>query len=493
MHAGTDTTSEDGGMKLKYISLSLVAAVLLLPAISAVAISPASNADSYLSYELIYQRGIEAVLWSMPAMSDVFFRESLFKQLGMNPNQVMVMSKPLVARHRVLTANNQVNYSGMPYDLTNGPLVLEMPASNADYAVIGEICDNWQAPVTMVGIEGPDEGKGGKYLLVPPNYKDRIPEGYIVIRLEGFHGTLVFRPVVIGRGTMEGSVALGRQTRAYPLADAANPKPLPTLDGWDKTWNSLPVYDITWFELLSKFINDEPIRERDKVMIGMLSTVGIEKGKLFKPDAMTAKALNAAVKDAYNIMQNGFVTPGQALTVWWPDRQWMNMNPDMLKRKGDAWSFETSDAVWTYDRAITPFFWANYLPQKLGGQQLYLMGLRDSKGELLSGKKSYRLRVPADVPVDKFWSVIVYSQFTKSFIPNLQNQFGLDSYDKSKLKTNSDGTVDIYLGNKAPYGFAATNWLPSAGEDFFVIFRFYGPAKSVYEKTWTMPDIERAD
>jgi hypothetical protein len=233
----------------------------------------------------------------------------------------------------------------MGFDLTNGPVVLEMPASSDEYAVIGEICDNWQAPVTMVGVERPDEGKGGKYLLVPPGYKDNIPEGYIVVRLEGFHGTLVFRPVVVGKGTMEGSVALGRRTRAYPLADAASPKTLPTFDGWDKTWDSLPVYDISWFEYLSKFINEEPIRERDKIMIGMLSTIGIEKGKPFEPDAQTTKALNAAVKDAYRVMQNGWVTPGEALAAWWPDHQWMNMNPDMLKRMGVAWSFETPDAV----------------------------------------------------------------------------------------------------------------------------------------------------
>jgi len=164
-------------------------------------------------------------------------------------------------------------------------------------------------------------------------------------------------------------------------------------------------------------------------------------------------------------------------------------NPALLKRMGQGWSFETTDAVWSYDRAIAPFFWANYLPEKLGGEQLYLMGLRDTKGTLLSGKNSYRLRVPADVPVDKFWSAIVYSQKTKSFIANPLNRIGLDSYDKSKLKTNPDGSVDIYFGNKAPEGYES-NWLPSAGEDFFVIFRLYGPAKSVYERTWKLPDIE---
>jgi hypothetical protein len=65
---------------------------------------------------------------------------------------------------------------------------------------------------------------------------------------------------------------------------------------------------------------------------------------------------------------------------------------------------------------------------------------------------------------------------------------GLD--EKSKLKANADGSINIYLGNAAPKG-EEKNWLPSAGEDFFVIMRYYGPAKSLYEKTWSMPDIER--
>ncbi|UPK29087.1 hypothetical protein [Bradyrhizobium sp. 195] len=65
-------------------------------------------------------------------------------------------------------------------------------------------------------------------------------------------------------------------------------------------------------------------------MMGMLSSLGIEKGKPFKPDATVTKALNAAIKDAYAIMQQGFVTSGKAMATWWPDRQWMNINPPCL-------------------------------------------------------------------------------------------------------------------------------------------------------------------
>jgi uncharacterized protein (TIGR03000 family) len=450
---------------------------------------PAKFAATDPESQLAHQRAVEAVLWSMPAMSDVYFRQSLFRDFGMKPGDVLVMSKPLVARHEVLTANNQVNYCGMAYDLTHGPLVVVIPPSESACAIIGEICDNWQAPITMVGVEGPDAGKGGKYLLLPPGHKGDVPAGYVPVRLEGYRGTMVYRPVIVGKGTMEDAVALARQTQTYPLSEAAKPPPTRVVDGWSKPMHSLPVYDVSWFRNLAEFVNGEPIRERDKVMVGMLSSLGIEKGKPFNPDEKTTKILDSAVKDAYRIMQHGWTTPGQALTAWWPDRHWMNMNPAMMKLMGAGWSFETPDGLFTYQRAITPFFWANYLPVKLGGQQLYLMGLRDSSDKPLSGKGRYRLRIPPDVPVDKFWSVIVYSQKTKSFIPNPLDRAGLDSYEKAKLKTNRDGSVDIYFGDSAPAG-SEDNWLPSAGEDFFLIFRLYGPQKSVYDKTWKLPDVE---
>jgi hypothetical protein len=51
-----------------------------------------------------------------------------------------------------------------------------------------------------------------------------------------------------------------------------------------------------------------------------------------------------------------------------------------------------------------------------------------------------------------------------------------------------DGTVDHYFGPKAPQGLES-NWIPT-GEDYFLIFRLYGPEKALFEKTWTLPDVE---
>ena len=90
--------------------------------------------------------------------------------------------------------------------------------------------------------------------------------------------------------------------------------------------------------------------------------------------------------------------------------------------------------------------------------------------------------MPADVPARDFWSVVAYSVKTKSMIPNPQSRAGLSSYDKSALQMNKDGRVGLYFGPYAPPGKEA-NWLPTAGEYFFLILRLYGPEKAFFDNT----------
>jgi hypothetical protein len=115
------------------------------------------------------------------------------------------------------------------------------------------------------------------------------------------------------------------------------------------------------------------------------------------------------------------------------------------------------------------------------------MGLRDKNGALLNGTSLYRLRVPKDVPASQFWSAIVYSLKTAGFIANA-SRVGIGSSAKAELKQNADGTIDLYFGPKPPKDMES-NWLPT-GEDFFLIFRLYGPEPPLFNKTWTLPDVE---
>ena len=122
----------------------------------------------------------------------------------------------------------------------------------------------------------------------------------------------------------------------------------------------------------------------------------------------------------------------------------------------------------------------------------YLTAMRDGGGELLSGQSDYRLRVPAEVPARDFWSVIAYSKKTKAFIYNETGRVGLSSYDISMMEVNEDGSVDIYMGKTAPKGLES-NWIPNAGEDFFLLFRFYGPEQAFFDKSFKLPDLEKIE
>ncbi len=97
-------------------------------------------------------------------------------------------------------------------------------------------------------------------------------------------------------------------------------------------------------------------------------------------------------------------------------------------------------------------------------------------------------RFPGIRPAKDFWSAIVYNMKTKGFVEGA-SRVGISSRDKDRLQFNADGSVDLYFAPKAPEGMES-NWIPT-GEDFFLLFRLYGPDTPLFEKTWTLGDVEK--
>jgi hypothetical protein len=118
----------------------------------------------------------------------------------------------------------------------------------------------------------------------------------------------------------------------------------------------------------------------------------------------------------------------------------------------------------------------------------YLSAFQDAAGKWLDGAKSYRLRVPPNVPVKLFWSVTVYDSDPRSMVQTDTNIAAHSSYDK--MKTNTDGSVDLYFGPPVPDGFES-NWVKTAPDrGFFPMFRWYGPLEPFFDKSWSLPDVE---
>lgn len=125
----------------------------------------------------------------------------------------------------------------------------------------------------------------------------------------------------------------------------------------------------------------------------------------------------------------------------------------------------------------------------VGAGSQYQTTFRDSIGEYLVGENSYRLNVPADVPVNNFWSVAVYDTTTYSLIDN--GTANSTRHSNMALDENDDGSVDLYLGPTPPES-GETNWVKTnPGTGFFLYFRYYGPTQEFFDKTWRPGDVER--
>jgi len=117
------------------------------------------------------------------------------------------------------------------------------------------------------------------------------------------------------------------------------------------------------------------------------------------------------------------------------------------------------------------------------------MKINDKDGNNFAGINNYHLRVPPNVPVTQYWSVTLYERETHALIRNMKRPSR--SSLNPDLQKNKDGGVDLYFGPEAPAG-KASNWIPTnPGVEFEVLFRFFGPQKPIFEKTWKLPDVER--
>lgn len=458
-------------------------AILLMPGLAL------SQSKPSIEYQIAVQRATQVAIWAMPAVSvwDIAF--STKRDLGGDIGDIVYFTKPMTSRHGFLTANDVTPYAVASLTCKDGPLVVEVPPASNKVSFFGTFVDAWQTPIADIGPPGDDKGKGGKYLFLPPGYSGEVPQGYLVYRPNTYSVNFAFRPVAKNGGTSQDVVAYVKNLKTYKLSQAKNPPSTRFINAYPKVWNTLPVYDITYFQDLATVINNEPILERDKAMMALLAGIGIEKGKPFKPDAQMTRALEEGLKLAYASMQSYFTTPGKAMRPYWPGRKWQVWT--FAKGQPEAgFPYVNKDRVLIDERAGGSYFWITYLPKQLGGGSFYLTGLRDKDGALMDGASTYRLRVPKDTPAKDFWSVIVYSMKTKGFVKGV-DRVGLSSRNMDTMKSNPDGSVDIYFAPKPPKGMES-NWIPT-GEDFFLLFRLYGPDKPLFDKSWKLGDVVKVN
>ena len=471
------------------ISLSLFASVSHAQPMPTDPIGGKPPAGSKLSvtdidYQVKYQRAFEAVLWSMPAVAIYGFNHAT-EGIGGGNNTVLAFSKPATPNTELLTANNVTPYLSSLTDLSKGPVVVEIPAATDKASLYGQIVDHWQLSIADVGPSGIDKGKGGKILLTPPGYAKQIPSGYIEVKSPSYRVYFAFRSIKSETATTDDAYAYAKTLKMFYLDD---PKETQFIDPSDMQFSSLPSYDERWFEDVHAIFSLENVKEQDKVMMGMLASLGIEKGKPYNPDEETKKAMRQAVTDAYHYMQKRILHSADASRTWWEGKHWGN---GMFADNNSGFSFIYDDLI-DIDTRAERYFIGTYYPQKLGPQPAtqYLFALADADGNELEAGKTYSFTMPANPPIEQFWSLIVYDLETWAFIYTPEQLPGLSSaIDGETMQKNKDGSTTLYFGPKAPKGHES-NWIPTAGKKPLPVLRVYGGTDKFWDKSWTMPDVE---
>jgi hypothetical protein len=431
---------------------------------------------------LDFQRGVQAYLLALPPVNQAANRNAI-RTLGPVNQTVPIFEQLVDSRSIFLTANDNTVYSWTWLDLGKGPLVLEVPPK-----VLGLIDDMWYRWVSDVGITGPDKGRGGKYLLLPPGYKGGVPGGYHVVRPRTYSVWVPWRSFLVDGNPKPGVDLVKKFTKIYPLANAGKPAPaLSFVDMSQKPFNTVgPAGDGFW-ELLHQVVQEEPSDSLDPVTLGIFQSIGIQKGEPFAPDERMKKILTeaAAVGDA----------TARTIAFHTRDKEaYYYANSNWQVPFIGGFRFQTAPGVLNLDGANFYYFMATgvtpAMEEKLVGRgSQYAWTGRDAKGEALDGGKSYRLRLPPNIPVKDFWSVILYSNQTRSMIQTDQRFPSVSSQTKGLL-VNPDGSVDVYLGPKSPPG-KEKNWVQTvAGRSWNVILRLYGPLDPWFAKTWQPGEIE---
>ncbi|CUH41170.1 DUF1214 domain-containing protein [Ruegeria atlantica] len=464
---------------------ALVLGVIVATASHAEDFDP-SNANT--ADRMTYHRAVDAAVWAMPLMNFKFYIDALARA-GVGPNDIGYNSKVQDWRFQTATPNNTTPYIHAYWNIKDGPVVFEMPASVEGIGIFGTVMDAWQSPLDDVGSKGRDRGLGAKYLLVPPNYDGPLLRNALVYEQGTNFGFAVLRPIIAGGPTEENlarATALTKQIKVYPLSEAGEEAATNYVDVYGVPLEMTPKMDGGVYGHIHEMIGEEVVLDRDLAMMGALARIGIKRNDPFEPDAKLQAIYDVAgpealeyMIDQYHRVLNPFVFEG---------KKWSALVPNGSRET--EWSYEYPSY---YDYvARGALYYAIITSVKNYGTATYYLDLAETPdGEWLDGNRNYKITVPANVPVRDFWSITTYDLETASYLRDIEPST-IDSNMASVVK-NDDGSVDIFFGPKAPEG-KESNWLPTNPERrFFLLARFYGPEPSLLDSSFELNDMERTD
>ena len=439
--------------------------------------------------EMVYDyvdraRAVEVFINMTPAVSMYNIRKGQRNIGHTRSNQIVIAEQMGDSKPLVLTWNNTSLYTWGFLDLKkDGPTVIEIPPD-----VLGILDDMFFRYITDMGAAGPDKGKGGKYLILPPGFEGDVPDGYYVFESKTY-GVWNFMRGYVRDSVEDAARNIKENLKVYPLAQKDNPPKMEFTNMSGRgDYQTIAPNDFSFYEDVNALVQEEADGWADPELLGQCRAIGIVKGQPFAPDERMKKILVDAVAIGNAYARSNTVFPRDPGHRYYPGTgsEWVMAfadNDSYFEKDGAR---RMDSRLWMHYNAVcvTP---AMALTKPGAGSQYAIAGL-DSKSQPLDGAKKYKLHLPPDFPVKDNWSVTIYDPQTRSMLQTDQKFAGINSLS-GDVKKNKDGSIDVYFAPEAVKGFEK-NWIQTIPEkSWFILIRAYGPLEPWIDKSWRPSEL----
>jgi hypothetical protein len=405
------------------------------------------------------------------------------------PDSEAILLMQASPRQVIFTANSDTPYACGVADLHDtGPLVIDMPEG----PFIGLADDHHQRWIVDMGLPGPDAGKGGRYLLLPPGYKEKAPAGYHAAHAFTLKVLLAFRAMPIG-GDFDAALRALRRIQVYPLSQG--PEGPRTMKFMDVTGRPSDATCLRWednlqyWQKLHEILIFEPPVKEFRPMYGALASLGIEKEKPFQPDDRMKQILEDAARQGRDqMLEEAFCSTRSDIEVFGDRRwEWVGLVPQNGNFESPSYLDTAARDRWFIQAIVSS---PAMFRRQVGSGSTYFLSAWDRDGAFLDGDKTYRLRVPQPVPASLFWSVTAYDAETRSQVQTDLDKAALRSLAGEFRPDPEDGSVQLFFGPTAPEGLEG-QWIKTVpGKGWFAYFRIYGPTGKAFDGSWKPGDFE---
>lgn len=381
----------------------------------------------------------------------------------------------------VVSPNADTLYSSAWLDLSQGPIVLSLPAMGKRYYLM-PMLDGWSNVFASPGTRTTGNGKGD-FAIVGPTWTGELSAGLREIRSPTNIVWLLGRTQTNGEDDYPAVHAIQDQYKLTPLSawgqEYAAPVDVPVEEGVDA--KTAPVEQVAkmdakvFFARLNALMKDNPPADADAGAVKRLEAVGVAPGKAFdltELDPAIAKGIEGSVPAAQAKLVAAAKAPqGRPVNGW-----------DMMYNLG---RYGTDYPL----RAVVALVG---LGANLPEDAIYPLTRADAAGQVLSGAKRYVIQFPKGQlpPVGAFWSVSMYNS-KQFFVENPIGRYAIG--DRDKLKLGDDESLTLFIQHEPPGAEQESNWLPAPKEEFNLLLRLYWPKQEILDGTWTPPAVKRVE